>query len=210
MQSWVAYLQFFVTLIVIVDPFFTVPLFLSVTSGQTEQERSRTAAAVGVTVCAVLVITALTGESVLTVLGTSFASFQVGGGLVLLLMALAMLQGPGGELQNNFEDSDGDSGEPMGVVPLGVPLLAGPGAIGAVIIGVGRGTGGYHRGMIVLCVVAVSLLVWAALRLAVPLGRWMGRLGTRVATRVLGLLLAAIAVEYIARGLRQLFPPLAG
>lgn len=211
MQSPLAYVQFMVALIVIVDPFFTVPLFLGVTSGYTDRERTRAAAAIGLTVFGVLTVTALTGESVLRVLGTSFASFQVGGGLVLLLMAVAMLN-PG--LEADLSDVDGEPGdepgESLGVVPLGVPLLAGPGAIGTVIIAAGRGVGWDHRTMIVLCIGVVALIVWGALRLAVPLGYWMGRIGTRIATRLLGLLLAAIAVEYMARGLRQLFPPLAG
>jgi len=129
---------------------------------------------------------------------------------VLLLMAIAMLNARVEADLDEVGSEDDPGGEPLGVVPLGVPLLAGPGAIGTVIITVGRGSGWEHRGLVVLCVAAVSLIVWAALRLAVPLARGMSRLGTRIASRLLGLLLAAIAVEYMARGLRQLFPPLAG
>lgn len=208
MQSVLAYVQFMVALIVIVDPFFTVPLFLSLTSGYADRERTRAADAIGVTVFVVLALAALTGESILTALGTSFASFQVGGGLVLLLMAVAMMN-PGAEASDSLSSGD-EAGESLGVVPIGVPLLAGPGAIGTVIITVGRGVGWDHRTVIVLCIGIVALFVWGALRLAVPLGYWMGRIGTRIATRLLGLLLAAIAVEYMAQGLRGLFPPLAG
>jgi multiple antibiotic resistance protein len=208
--SWTEYTRFLVTLTAVLDPFFIVPFFLAFTSGRSNDERRRLAQVVTLTVAAVLAGCAVAGEAVLTFLGGSLASFRVGGGLVLLLMALAMLNAePGGLRQSEREAAEFQARSSGGVVPLAIPLLAGPGAISLVIISVQRG-GAAHQAAIVVCILAVCALLWVMLRLAAPIGRRLGTTGLNVATRLLGLLLTAIAVETMATGLKQLFPGLAG
>jgi multiple antibiotic resistance protein len=132
------YVRFVVTLIAVVDPFLAVPFFLAFTRHYTDLERQRLSRAVGLTVFVVLVLAAFFGEALLHLIGASLAAFRVGGGLVLLLMALAMLQAqPGGVRQSQTEAKELESGDVSGVVPLAVPLLAGPGAISTSILAAG-------------------------------------------------------------------------
>jgi multiple antibiotic resistance protein len=158
----------------------------------------------------VLAGAAIFGERLLLALGASLPAFQVGGGLVLLLMALAMLNAKVGEMrQTRAEAEELEAGEVSGVVPLAVPLLAGPGAISTTIIAAQAG-GVAHTVALVACIALVSALVFVMLRIAHLVGARMGMTGLNIATRILGLILAAIAIETMADGLKGLFPALAG
>jgi multiple antibiotic resistance protein len=203
------YLRFLVTLTAVLDPFLAVPIFLALTASRSARERSRLVHVVVVTVFAVLAGAALFGEQLLIAFGASLAAFRVGGGLVVLLMALAMLNAQaGGVRQTRDEAREVESGEASGVVPLAVPLLAGPGAIGTTIIASQAG-GAAHYAAILACIAAVCALTWLALSLAERIGAAMGTTGLNIATRLLGLLLAALAIQTMAEGLKQLFPGLA-
>ena len=203
------YVRFFVTLTAVLDPFLAVPIFLTVTAARGARERSRLVNAVAVTVFAVLGGAALFGEQLLIVVGASLPAFRVGGGLVLLLMALAMLNAEvGGVRQSEEEAAELESGEMRGVVPLAIPLLAGPGAISTTIIAAEKGIGVFHFAMVLGVIAAVSLLTWLVLRAANAIGERISRTGLNIATRLLGLLLAAFAVQTMAEGLRELFPGL--
>jgi len=204
------YLRFFVALAAVLDPFLAVPIFLTLTASQGARERVVLVRVVAVTVFAVLAASALLGETVLTAIGASLAAFRVGGGLVLLLMALAMLNAQaGGVRQSQAEAAEVEAGEVKGVVPLAVPLLAGPGAISTTIIAAQSGSGAAHFGAILACIFLVSLLTWIVLRAANAIGERMGTTGLNIATRLLGLLLAALAIQAMAGGLKELFPGLA-
>jgi multiple antibiotic resistance protein len=202
------YLRFFVTLTAVLDPFLAVPIFLAICTDA--GRRARLAFVVTVTVFAVLVGAIVFGEALLKLIGASIPAFQVGGGLVLLLMALSMLNAQaGGMRQSSAEAAELESGETFGVVPLAVPLLAGPGAISTAIIAAQPG-GAAHAAALSGCVALVCLLLWGVLRVADAVGPRMGRTGLNIITRLLGLLLAAIAIQTMAEGLRVLFPGLSG
>lgn len=208
MTGYQEYLRYIATLTAVLDPFLAVPIFLSVTAARDARSRQRLAAAVTVTVFAVLTGAALFGEALLKFLGTSLPAFQVGGGLVLLLMALSMLNAQaGGMRQSRAEVEELESGALSGVVPLAVPLLAGPGAIGTTIIAAQAG-GVAHSGLLLACIAFVCAVLWLVLRLADAVGQRLGTTGLNIATRLLGLLLAAIAIETMADGLKVLFPGL--
>ena len=202
------YARFVVTLTAVLDPFLAIPIFLAVTASRSAKQRVRLVNAVALTVFAVLTGAALVGEQVLTAVGTGLPAFRVGGGLVLLLMALAMLNAEAGGLrQSKDEARELAEGEAQGVVPLAVPLLAGPGAISTTIVAAQSG-GPVHQAGIIACVLVVCALTWGVLRLADPIGAKLGTTGLNIATRLLGLLLAALGVQEIATGLRGLFPAL--
>jgi multiple antibiotic resistance protein len=202
------YLRFIATLTAVLDPFLAVPIFLGVTAARDAGSRQRLANAVTLTVFAVLAGAAVFGEALLKFLGASLPAFQAGGGLVLLLMALAMLNAQaGGMRQSRAEAAELESGELTGVVPLAVPLLAGPGAIGTTIIAAQAG-GVAHTSALVGCIALVCLVLCGVLRLVDAFGQRMGTTGLNIATRLLGLLLAAIAIETMADGLKVLFPGL--
>jgi len=202
MLSWPEYSRFAVSLFTILTPFAAVPTFLSLTEDLPSLERSRIATAAAGTAALVLVVAALLGNVILTLLGTSLGSLRVGGGLVLLMVAFSMLNPPPAPPPTSWRRSS------SGIVPLGLPILAGPGAISAVIVEMRHGAGVMHAAIVILCVLSICAVAWTMLRLAEPLGRRIGQDGINMMTRVFGFLLAAIAVEIVTTGLRALFPAL--
>lgn len=203
------YVRFIATLTAVIDPFLVVPIFLALTGRRTAAERGRLVHTVTATVFAVLAGAALFGERLLTLIGASLSAFQVGGGLVLLLMALAMLHAEAGAVRQSDDEAQAVlRGDPSGAVPLAVPLLAGPGAISSSIIAAQMG-GAVHVAAVIGCIGVVCALTWVTLKLAGPIGAMMGVSGLNIATRLLGLLLAALAIQTMAEGLVKLLPGLA-
>lgn len=209
MSTLQEYLRFLVTLTAVLDPFLAVPIFLTLTASRSVASRVALVRAVAIAVFTVLAAAALLGDAILTLIGASLAAFRVGGGLVLLLMALAMLSAKAGGLRQSKEEAEElESGELSGVVPLAVPLLAGPGAISTTIIAAQKG-GAAHLAAILACIAVVSAMTWLVLRGADAIGGRLGTTGLNIATRLLGLLLAALAIQTMAEGLKGLFPGLA-
>lgn len=210
MEYWSEYSRFFTALLVILDPFAVIPIFLSLTQGYTPAERGRSVTLAAITVAVVLCLSAMFGETMLTVLGTSLPSFRVGGGIVLLLMALAMLRAQPDQMRtSSAEKAEAEGRENIAIVPIAIPLLAGPGSISTVIIQMHRPGADYHLFWVIAIILLLSLLLWLVLRLAIPIGRALGPIGLNVLNRLFGLILTAIAVEIMANGLRGLFPTLA-
>lgn len=209
MEHWTEYTRFTTALLVILDPFIAIPLFLTLTRGQDGRQRMRIAFITSLAVAVVLVAAAVFGDSLLTFMGTSLASFRVGGGIVLLLMALAMLRAETDTLRTSAaEKKSADEMSTIAVVPLAIPMLAGPGAISTVIIQMQRSALPLHPPMVIGCILFVSVVLWVVLSLAMQIGSTLGRLGMSIIDRLFGLLLAAIAIEIMANGLRGLFPVL--
>jgi multiple antibiotic resistance protein len=205
------YSPFFVTLLAILSPFSAIPVFLALTAGQDQKFRTRTADMAATTVFAVLVVSAVTGDLLLRVMGTSLDAFRVGGGIVLFIMSLSMLNAKVSGVQQTQEETDEAGGKSvLGVVPIGIPLLVGPGSISSTIIEAKRTPDLAHLAAVIGCVALVCLAVWATLRLADPIGKRLGRTGLNILNRIFELLLAAIAVQIVSVGLIGLFPVLAG
>jgi multiple antibiotic resistance protein len=211
MEHWTEYSRFFIALFVILDPFAAVPIFLVLTKSYVKSDQVKIARITSVTVMIVLIIAALTGETILQTMGTSLASFRVGGGMVLLLMALAMLRGQSDMLRSTpEEEAEAEDRNSIAVVPLAIPLLAGPGSISTVIIEMHRSNIEYHGLIVIGSIVLVCLILWLVLRMATTIGRLLGQIGLNIINRLFGLVLTAIAVEIMANGFKVLFPILAG
>ena len=209
MLSGAEYARFAVALFAILTPFAAIPIFLALTDRMTAAERARTARIAGTTVFSVLLVASLTGDVILRVLGTSLDSFRVGGGIVLLLMALSMMSAQVSAVQQTpAEAAEAEHRANVGVVPLGLPLLVGPGSISSVIIEMQRAEGVAHAAAIIAIIAFIAAVVWGFLMLAVPIGKRLGITGLNTLNRLFGLLLAAIAIEIMATGLRALFPGL--
>ncbi len=203
------FLRFVVTLAAVVDPFLAVPFFLAFTAGRNAADRARLARVVAVTVFVVLALATFFGEPLLRLIGASLGAFRVGGGLVLLLMALAMLNAQaGGVRQSEAEAREFETGDVRGIVPLAFPLLAGPGAISTSIIAAEQGSF-MHQLVVVGGIAAVCVLSWLVLSNAHVIATRMSQTALNIATRILGLLLAAMAVQTMAEGLKELLPGLA-
>ncbi len=201
-------MRFLVSLFAILTPFAALPTFLTLTQGETPEQQRLTALTAARTVAGVLIAASLSGDAVLSVLGASIHSFRVGGGggLVLVLMSLSMLSAKVSSVQQSAEEAVAvEDRTSSGVVPLGIPLLAGPGAISSVIVEGHRIASLWHQVGVIACIIVVAAALYWSLRLAVPIGEKLGRFGLNIINRLFGLLLAAIGVEMMAGGLRALF-----
>ncbi len=203
-------LKIFIGIMAIVNPLGAIPVFLSLCSGRTVEEIKRTARITAIAVAVVLLVATWFGDSVLAFFGIGIAAFRAAGGLLILLMALAMMHARQSHVKRSPEEESADTDrEDVAVVPLAVPLLAGPGAISLVIVEAQRGATVLHEVMISICIGLVALCTWITLLLAEPIGERLGVTGLNIVTRIMGLLLAAIGVQMIADGLVKLFPGLA-
>ncbi len=149
MEHWTEYTRFLTALMVILDPFAAIPIFLSLTQGYSQSQRARVVLVTIITVALVLISSAISGESLLKTFGTSLASFRVGGGIVLFIMALAMLRAQADKVKTSpTEEAAAENKATIAVVPLAIPLLAGPGSISTVIIEMHRSSATYHGALI--------------------------------------------------------------
>lgn len=209
MLHWAEYLKIFVALVIIVNPVSALPLFVSMTAGNTEMEKKNIARIASFSMAVVLVVAALIGKPILAIFGITIASFKVGGAILILLMAISMMHAtPNREKQTPEEASEAAEKENIAVVPLAIPLLSGPGAISTTIVYATETSSPMHVGIIILCCLLVALTTWLALSLATPISKWLGQTGVNIAIRLMGLLLAAVAVEILASGLVVLLPGL--
>lgn len=209
MLDWAEYTKFFLALLVIVNPIGAVPLFVSMTAQNSAEERKHIARVASISVAIVLIVAALGGEPLLSFFGITIASFKVGGAILILLLAISMMHAtPTGEKQTPEEAREAVDKESIAVVPLAIPLLSGPGAISTTIIYATERSSLSHVGSIIVCCLLASLATWVALRAATPVSQWLGKTGVNIAIRLMGLLLAAVAVEIFASGLLVLLPGL--
>jgi len=184
----------FITLFVIMDPPGTVPIFLGLTSAMSRAQRNRAARQAVAVAFGVIVSFALFGQSLLSYMHVSLPALQASGGLLLLLVAMELLTGKMEEVKPS-----GNVNVNVALVPLGTPLLAGPGAIVATMVFVTQADGTTADWVaIALGVLAVHVCLWLAMRFANVIHRILGESGTILVTRIAGLLLAAIAVQLVA------------
>lgn len=184
-----------VTMAVIMDPIGNVPIFLSVTRRLDRRARARAALLACLTASIVIAVFAVVGRQVLDYLDVSVPALQGAGGLLLLLVALELLTGSD---RDEADAIDPDDHVGVAMVPLGTPLLAGPGAIVATIVFVGRANDAADRGLIALAIAGVLLSVYLAMRFSGLLIRVLRNSGILLLSRIAGLLLAAIAVQMLA------------
>jgi len=205
------YLKFFVALLAIVNPVGTLPLFINMTANQTAAARTKNGTMAAISMGIILLVVLFSGEAILGFFGISVDSFRVGGGILILLMAISMLNAKMSNVkQTREEELDSAERDSVAVVPLGTPLLAGPGAISTVVLYAQRSSSPLHYTYMVLVIVMLACLTACLFRLAPGITNLLGKTGINIVTRLMGLIMAAMGVEFIAHGLKQLFPVLAG
>jgi len=192
----------FSSLFVIVDPVGLIPTFLSITQGNTLEERLRMARLATLTAGGILLTAALTGRWIFKVFGVTIPAFEIAGGIILLVIALDMLQGRRTAVKaTQEEEAEGTRKDDVAITPLAVPMMAGPGAITTVILLSSRAAGPLSQVVLAANIVVVSTLVFLILRIASLHAHRFSVIAMRIAMRLMGLLLATIAVQFILNGI---------
>ena len=202
-----------ITLLAIVNPLAIVPFFIHYTQGFSREQRRKTIWISSFSAFAVIATSALAGLQILEFFSISLASFQVGGGMLLLISSLNMLNAQPAEAKPaSHELEDGAAKAAMGasiaVVPLTIPLLTGPATMSTVVIYADRAKTFWQLASLVGYGVVIAIATALCFSLAGPIARVLGKTGINVMTRLMGLILAALAVEVMAEGLHKLFPAL--
>ena len=195
------------SLFVIVDPFAVIPAFIAMTPNDSPAERSRMAKIACLVVAGVLLGFGFAGKWVFQLLGITMPAFQIAASIVLLLVALDMLRAQRSRVQETSEETAaGAEKTDIAVTPLAIPMLSGPGAISTVILLESEATTVWHSLALCGCILLVSLASYGVLRMAAHGAKRLNPIALRIGTRVMGLLLAAIAVQFMVNALKTLMP----
>ena len=193
------------SLFVIVDPFAVIPAFIAMTPNDSPAERSRMAKIACLVVAGVLLGFAFAGKWVFQLLGITMPAFQIAASIVLLLVSLDMLKAQRSRVQETSEETAaGAEKTDIAVTPLAIPMLSGPGAISTVVLLESEATTVWHSLALCGCILLVSLASYGVLRMAAHGAKRLNPIALRIGTRVMGLLLAAIAVQFMLNGIEVL------
>lgn len=194
------YTKFFIAMLAIVDPLAILPLYAQLTANLTPADKTRMARRVAVATFAALTVALFLGQYILSFFGITIASFRIAGGLLLMIMAFQLIYLP---VTEQVGSGEGGTVDTQVVVPLAIPLLAGPGAFSTVIVFSFRNDTWWHYGLITACIFVLGLITWIALHMAGKILRYVSATGIAITVKVMGLIMAAIAVEFIANGIRS-------
>ena len=201
------FLQFalvtFTSVLFIVDPIAVIPTYLVITQGQTSEQRKATALRACVAAAVLLVTFAAAGRGIFTLFGITMPAFRIAGGLILWVVAMDMLHGTRSTQEGTAEITEGRAKEDVALTPLAMPMLAGPGAISTVMVLSGQARETPQLIAVYGSIVLTIFVSWLTLRVGERLVMRMGQTGIRVMTRIMGLLLAAIAVQFVITGVRE-------
>jgi multiple antibiotic resistance protein len=195
----------FTSMLFIVDPIAAVPTYLVITQDETRPERQRTARRACIAMTVLLVVFAATGTLLFRAFGITLPAFRTAGGLILWFVAMDMLRGERRTQEGREELLEGQIKEDVALTPLAIPMLAGPGAISTVIVLSGQAHGLLESGVVYGSIVLTGIVSFFALRVGEPLLGRLGKTGIRVVTRVMGLILAAVAAQFVLSGVKEAF-----
>ena len=197
-------LRAIVGIFVIVDPIGSVGIVLAVTNGFSKIKKEKAARFAGITVAAVLVVAALMGQAILDLFGIRLAAFSVAGGILFLILAVEMIRGEGVSQFHKLNERS-EQLPAAAIVPLGVPLMAGPGAISTVILASPGSANWFETAILISSIAVLGLVTWLCFSYAQYIGKLIGDIGIQLISRIMGLILAALAVEYMVKGVQILF-----
>jgi multiple antibiotic resistance protein len=186
----------------LVDPFAVIPLFLAVTAGADKVERNAVARRSAMTCAIVLSAFAIAGSLIFKMFGITLPAFKIAGGIILLQIGLEMLQGKQSAQKGSAEEQqEGAEKSDASIIPLGMPMLAGPGAISTVMVLVGESHAVWQHGIIYATILLTAFISYVVLAGADRVRGYLGETGIRILMRLMGLLLVALAVQFVANGL---------
>jgi len=197
----------FSALFFVIDPIGLAPIFVTMTAGYSKEKRIQTAKKACLVFVGILTFFVVGGGVIFQLLGVSLAAFKIAGGILLLLTALDMLRSKQSDTRTSGEEiGEATQKEDVAVVPLAMPLLAGPGAIATVMVLSARAPNAWYLIPVLGSVLANAAATFLILRAANVVDRWLGISGRAILERIMGLLLAAIAVQFVVTGVREAFP----
>jgi len=189
----------------LVDPFAALPTFLAVTAGQDPKKRVRTARKASLTAFVILSTFAIAGTYIFRLFGITLPAFEIAGGIILLLIGLDMLEAKRSPTQESPSDTqEATAKDDVGIVPMGIPMLAGPGAITSVMVLVGQAQTKWQMAAIFGSIAITAAICFLVLGSAARVARILGDTGIRILVRIMGLLLVALAVQYFVNGFQDL------
>lgn len=189
----------------LVDPFAALPTFLGVTAGYDSARRVRTARKASLTAFIILSVFAFAGQFIFRLFGITLPAFEIAGGIILLLIGLDMLEAKRSPTQEtNTETEAASSKDDVGIVPMGIPMLAGPGSIATVMVLVGQAQTHWQMVAIIGAIAITAAICFLVLGSATRVAAMLGETGIRILVRIMGLLLVALAVQYFVNGLQDL------
>jgi multiple antibiotic resistance protein len=195
----------------VVDPMGVIPIFIAITRDDSEEKKADMAFRANVAAFAILTTFAIAGTFVFRILGVTLGAFKVAGGILLLITAIEMLRATQARTRTTpEEENEGAAKEDAAIFPLAIPLLAGPGSIATVTALMGRAPRAVYAIPVILSIAATCVASYAMLRAAGRIARVLGVTGLSVMNRVIGLVIGAIAVQFIFDGLRDTFPRVLG
>jgi multiple antibiotic resistance protein len=201
----------FGSLFSIVDPFAALPIFLALTGGQSKGQQAGTALRAALTCFLVLTTFGVAGTFIFEFFSITIPAFKIAGGILLFGVGLEMMRAKQSDTRATAEEQvEAESKEDVGIIPMGLPLLSGPGAIATVMVLSGKAQGVGEKIGTVLGIFAVSLITFLVLRSAAFVSRVLGRTGINVIGRIMGLILAAVSMQFVLDGLHEAFPKLLG
>ncbi len=208
LREWNEYVRLLVGLLALINPLTILPIFLTMVHGRSGVEKAHVSTVAALTVLVTLLIFTYLGAALLDLFAITIESFRIAGGILLLLTALEMMRAksPTGERQAEAESNLTS----LGIVPLGIPLLAGPGAIVTTIVDATALPTFAHKLAVSTVILLVAIVVYVTLRLSAKAGAYMSATAMTIFNRVMGLIIASIAVEFIIGGLAAKFPVLTG
>ena len=193
----------FTSVLFIVDPIAVVPSYLVVTRGETAAQRAATARRACIAAALILIAFAIGGALIFQLFGITLPAFRIAGGLILWLVAMDMLRAQRTTQESTPELVEGETKEDTAITPLAMPMLAGPGAISTVMVLAAQARTMPRKAIVYASIVVTALASWVVLRLAERLIERIGQTGIRVMTRIMGLLLAALAVQFVIGGAQE-------
>ena len=192
----------------VVDPILVVPLFLTITAGDSKEKRAQTSRRASLMAFATLTLFGLAGGLIFRLFGISLGAFKIAGGLLLFITSIDMMRAQPPRTRTTEEErAESVAKEDVAIIPMAIPFLAGPGAIATVMVLMSRAAWHpFRTGAVFLSILITCVVAWLLMRSAILAERYLTRTSLNVAERVMGLLIAAIAVEFVVGGIRDLFP----
>ena len=206
-MSFSDYINSFVALFAISNPMGNLPIYIGLTANRSKKQRQQTIKTTSIAFAIILIVSCFMGEAILSAFGISIASFRVAGGFLIFIVGFHMLQAKTSAVKHTSEENqEAQSANSIAIVPLALPLLAGPGTISSVIVLAHKTQSLTDKLGLSLVIVLLSSMIFISYSFAPVIGRLLGKTGMNIVTRLMGLVTMAMAVEFMANGLVTLFP----